>query len=135
MSWTVWRGIKLTAALLLAGIVQAAIAGHVQLWGAAPDVLLTVSIVCAMFCAEGSSAAVGFAAGFIHASLAAPPGAGFGSLVVSRTLVCFGVGCLEDRLYRDSALVAAIVVAAGTAAAEGLFFVFNPSRSVLAWAP
>ncbi len=129
----VWRGIKLAAAVFLAGILQAALAGVADLWGGRPDFLLTTALVGAMFCGEGSSALLGFSAALIYASLAAPPHAGVGSLLVSRTLACFGIGCLEDRLYRDSVTVALLVVLLGTLSAECLFFVFNPQHNVLAW--
>jgi cell shape-determining protein MreD len=129
-----WRGIKLAAAVFLAGILQAALADAVNPWGGRPDLLLTTALVGAMFCGEGASALLGFSAALIYASLAAPPHAGVGSILVSRTLVCFGIGCMEDRLYRDSVMVALIVVLLGTLSAECLFFVFYPQHNVLAWA-
>src|SRR5690349_21330102 len=116
MSAPAWRGLKLAAALLIAGIMQAAFANAVRLWGAGPDLLLTVSLIGAMFCGEGGSALLGFSAAVLHASIAAPPHAGVGSILVSRTLVCFGVGWLEDRMYRDNMLVAVVVALFGTLA-------------------
>ncbi|HEX8111072.1 MAG TPA: hypothetical protein VF516_25255, partial [Kofleriaceae bacterium] len=44
-----------------------------------PDLLLTISLVGAMFCGEGGAALVGFSGALLHASLAAPPHAGVGS--------------------------------------------------------
>ena len=128
------RGIKLAAVLFLAGILQAAIADSVKLWGGRPDFLLTTALVGSMFCGEGVSALLGFSAALIYASLAAPPHAGVGSILVSRTLVCFAIGCMEDRLYRDSVVVALLVVLLGTLAAECLFFVFYPPHNLLNWA-
>src|SRR5438128_2368800 len=118
MSFPVWRGIKLAGALFIAGVLQAAFADAVRLWGAGPDLLLVTSLVGAMFCGEGAAALLGFAAALIHSSLAAPPHAGVGSILVSRTLVCYTVGWLEDRMYRDNVLVALVVVLFGTLAAE-----------------
>jgi len=128
------RGIKLAAALFLAAVLQAAFADSVKIWGGRPDLLLTTALVGAMFCGEGAAALLGFSAALLHASLAAPPHAGVGSILVSRTLVCFGIGCMEDRLYRDSVLVALLVVLLGTLSAECLFFVFYPQHNVLNWA-
>jgi hypothetical protein len=134
MSSTAWRVIKLAAALFVAAVLQAAFARSLSIWGGKPDLLLTVALIAAMFCGERSSAAVGFFAALLHASLAAPPHAGVGSILVSRTLVCFGIGWMEDRMYRDSVLVAVAVVLLGTLCAEGLFFVFYPQHPVLHWA-
>ena len=134
MSSSAWRGIKLALVLFLAGILQAAFADAVRIWGGRPDLLLTTSLIGAMFCGEGGAALLGFSAALLHASLAAPPHAGVGSIVVSRTLVCFGIGCLEERMYRDSVLVAVGVVVLGTLAAECLFFTFFPQHNVLNWA-
>jgi hypothetical protein len=134
MSPSAWRGIKLAIALFVAAVLQAAFADSVKAWGGRPDLLLTTSLVGAMFCGEGSSAVLGFSAAVIHASLAAPPRAGVGSILVSRTLVCFAIGWLEDRMYRDSVLVAIVVVLIGTLCAECLFFLFYPQHPVLVWA-
>jgi rod shape-determining protein MreD len=134
MSPSAWRGLKLAGFLLVAGILQAAFGDAVRLWGAAPDLLLTGSLIGAMFFGEGASALIGFSAAIIHASLASPPLAGVGSILVSRTLVCFGVGWLEDRMYRDNVLVAIVVALFGTLAAECLFYVFYPQHDVLRWA-
>src|SRR5437879_3871338 len=130
MSSTAWTAVKLAAALIIAGVLQAAFADAVRIWGGRPDLLLTTALVGSMFCGEGAAALLGFSAALLHASLAAPPYAGFGSILVSRTLVCFGVGCLEDRLYRDSVVVALLVVLLGTLSAEALFFIFYPQRDV-----
>jgi hypothetical protein len=134
MSSSAGRGVKLAVAVFVAGILHAAFAGDVTLWGSRPDLLLTISLVGSMFCGEGGAALLGFSAAMITAALAAPPHAGVGSILVSRTLVCFGIGWLEDRMYRDSVFVAVIVVLIGTLAAECLFFVFYPQHAVLLWA-
>ncbi len=134
MSVTAWRGVKLTAALFVAGVLQATFANAGNLWGGRPDLLLTTSLIGSMFCGEGGAAMLGFAAALVHASLAAPPHAGEGSILVSRTLICFVVGCMEDRMYRDSVFVALVIVLLGTLGAECLFFVFYPQHDVLLWA-
>lgn len=128
------RGFMLATAIFLAGILQAAFADSLKFWGGRPDFLLTTALVGSMFCGEGTSALLGFSAALIYASLAAPPHAGVGSILVSRTLVCFAIGCLEDRVYRDSVVVSLIVVLLGTLAAECLFFAFFPQHNLLNWA-
>ena len=134
MTSSAWRGVKLGAVLFLAAVLQAAFANAVQVFGGRPDLILTTALVGSMFCGEGASALLGFSAGLFHASLAAPPHAGVGSIIVSRTIACVGIGCLEDRVYRDSVIVALIVVLMGTLSAECLFFLFNPQHNLLQWA-
>ena len=66
--------------------------------------------------------------GVLYASLSGPPHGGFGSLIVSRTLVGFAVGWLEERIERDNPFLAVALVTAGTALADCLFFLFAPQR-------
>ncbi len=128
------RGLRLALLLLIAACLQGAFADAMQIGGAKPDLLLATALTGALFCDANGAAALGFFAGLLLACLAAPPHGGFGSLIVSRTLVAFGVGWLEERIFRDSALFALALVAAGTALAEGLFFLFAPQSALLHWA-
>jgi rod shape-determining protein MreD len=123
----------LALALFLAAVAQATFANALTIRGAQPDFLLAVALLGALFCSGGGGASTGFFAGLLHASLASPPAAGFGSLIVSRTLVCFLVGWLEERIFRDSPLLAVAVVPAGTILAELLFFLFSPQPHVGHW--
>jgi hypothetical protein len=134
MSPSAWRGVKLAVVLFAAALLQCAYADSWSVWGARPDFLLTTTLVGAMFCSESGAAALGFFGGLLHAALAAPPHAGFGSVIVSRTLVCFAVGWLEEQMFRDSLVVALAVAFVGSAAAECLFFLFYPQHNVLHWA-
>ena len=129
-----WRGVKLGFALFLAALLQSVYSDSLTFGGAHPDFLLATAIVGAMFCTPNGGATLGFFAGLLHACLAAPPHGGFGSLIVTRTLAGFGVGWLEDRIFRDNALIALALVALGTTLAEGLFFIFAPLRNVAHWA-
>ncbi|HLK56921.1 MAG TPA: rod shape-determining protein MreD [Chthonomonadaceae bacterium] len=133
MNPTLRRRLICALALFLAALVQSAWADAMRFHGAKPDFLVLVALLGAMFCEANESAALGFFAGLLMACLAAPPTSGFGSLIVSRTLVAFGVGWLEERIFRDNALIAVIVAACGTALAEGLFFVFTPQHHIGHW--
>lgn len=124
------RGLWFTLLLLCAATVQSAWANSLTIRGAHPDFILTTAILCTLFCDANEGAAIGFSAGLLSACLASPPEGGFGSLVVSRTLVGFGVGWLEERIYRESVLIAAALVIGGSVLAEGIFFVCDP-RSLL----
>ncbi len=133
MTPPVRRALRLSVALLVAALVQLAFADYLSLRGARPDILLATALISSMFCEANGGAVLGFSVGLIHACFAAPPG-GFGSLLFSRTLVCFGVGWLEERIYRDSGLLAVVLVTLGTALSECLFFVSAPQRHLLHWA-
>ena len=128
------RTVRLCVALLVAALVQLAFAGSLSIRGVRPDLLLATSLLISMFSDANGGAALGFFAGLIHACFAAPPLGGFGSLLFSRTLVCFGVGWLEERIYRDNGLLAVVLVGLGTLLAEGVFFVLSPQRHLVHWA-
>ena len=134
MTPSAWRAIKLGCALFLAALLQCVYSDSLKVGGAHPDFLLATAIVGAMYCTPNGGAALGFAAGLINACLAAPPHGGFGSLIVTGTLVGFGVGWLEDRVFRDHGLMALALVAIGTAVGECLFYIFTPMRDVAHWA-
>jgi rod shape-determining protein MreD len=134
MSASSRRGPRLALALFLAAMAQGVYADALQIRGARPDFLTLIAILGALFCDANGGAAVGFFAGLLLASLAAPPHGGFGSLIVSRTLVGFGVGWLEERIFRDNPLTALLLVALGTALADALFFVTAPQPDIPHWA-
>ncbi len=128
------RGLVLTVAVLAAALAQAVYADAMRIHDARPDFLTAVAIVGALFCNANEGAGLGFSAGLLYACLASPPGSGFGSLIVSRTLVGFGVGWLEERVFRDNPFIALALVASGTALAEVLLFIFAPQPNVPHWA-
>ncbi len=128
------RAFRLGAALLLAALIQLAFSDSLTIRGARPDILLATALLSAMFCGANGGAALGFTAGLVYTCFAAPPNGGFGSLVFSRTLVCLGVGWLEERIYRDSGLLAVAIVTLGTVLAEGIFFIADPQGHLLHWA-
>lgn len=128
------RSLVLILAVFVAATLQASLASQFRLGKAQPDFLLLVTILGAMFCDANGGALLGFCAGLCHASLASPPHGGFGSLIVTRTLAGFGVGWLEERLYRDTLLNALVFVAAGTAISECLYFIVAPLPNIPLWA-
>ena len=128
------RSFALAFSLFFVACFQYAFANAMQIRGAQPDLLMTFTIVGAMFCDMGGGAATGFFAGLFHASFASPPGGGFGALIVSRTLVGAGVGWMEDRVFRDQPLFTALCVAVGTLISEAIFFVAAPQPQTLHWA-
>ena len=128
------RAFRLSLALLTAALVQLALVPGIGIRSVRPDLLLATALLSSMFSEANGGAGLGFCAGLIHACFAAPPLGGFGSLLFSRTLVCFGVGWLEERIYRDNGLLAVVIVGLGTLLTEGVFFVLAPQRHLVLWA-
>jgi len=128
------RVVAIYSAVLLAAIAQAVYADAMHIRGARPDFLTATTVICALFCDANVGAGLGFLAGLLMASLTSPPKSGFGSLIVSRTLIGFGVGWLEERIYRDNGLLAVILVGVGTLLTEGVYFILSPQRHLVHWA-
>lgn len=120
------RLVVLCTCVFLAAVVQCAWADALPWRAAHPDLLTATTVVCALFCSANEGAGIGLLAGWLLASVCAPPHSGYGSLIVSRTLVGFLVGWLEERTERDNPLLAVVLALAGTAVACGLCFLFAP---------
>ncbi len=127
------RIVRITVALCVAALVQLAFVSSIGSRGVKPDLLLATALISAMFSEANGGAVLGFFAGLIHACFAAPALGGFGSLVVSRILVCFGIGWLEERIYRDNGLLAVVLVGLGTLLTEGIYFILAPQRHLVHW--
>jgi rod shape-determining protein MreD len=128
------RGVVLAIMVFAATMAQMVLADSITVRGAQPDLLLLTTLVGALFCNANQGAQLGFWCGLIHASIASPPHSGFGSLIVSRTLVGFAVGWLEERIFRDNLLLALALTAVGTALAQAIFYVFAPQHHAIHWA-
>jgi len=120
--------------LICAAAAQGVWANVIGISGARPDLVLITALLCSQFCSAVEGALIGFGAGLLTASLAAPFDGGFGSIVVSRTVVCFSVGWLEERVFRDNAAIAMALVSGGTLLAESMFYAFDPHFPAAAWA-
>lgn len=127
------RAARLGLILFLAVCVQSAFAESLRLFGVTPDIPLVVAIVGSMFYDANRGALTGFIAGVFHAALTSPSGGGFTALILSRLLVCFGVGWLEERVFRDSFPLALGIVALGSLFTECLFFVIAPQPNLSHW--
>lgn len=128
------RILALYGAILFASVAQALWADAITVRGARPDLITATAVLCALQCGANEAAFLGFLAGLMMAALTSPPKSGFGSLIVSRTVVGFAVGWLEERIERDNPILAVLLVTAGTALAHCFFFLFDPQRSILHWA-
>lgn len=133
MNGTPWRGLKLASILAVAAVFTAAAGGALRILGVQPDLMLTTSLVGSLFFGETGASFTGFFGALLFAALSAPPRAGVGSLLVSRTVSCFVVGWMENRVYRDHVLIAILTVLLGTLISEMLFYLFYPQRDFLHW--
>jgi hypothetical protein len=128
------RTVLVILLLICASAAQGVWANAMRISGARPDFVLITAILCSQFCSAIEGAVIGLGAGLLSGSLASPFDGGYGSIVVSRTLVCFGVGWLEERVFRDNAAIAIALVSGGTLLAEGAFYVFDPHFPAVRWA-
>jgi len=120
----------LVAFLLAAFVVHAAFDARMEIWGVRPNLGLCVMLLGALFGGPNAGALSGFTLGLLEASFASLY---LGSFIVSRTLAGFLVGALDERIFRSSFSVALTVVTIGTAAVEGMFFLFAPQPHVTRW--
>ncbi len=133
MSWSAIKGLKLTLALLTAALLQGVYAESWTIFGARPDILLATLIIAGLNSDTNNGSAYGFYAGLMHASLAAPPRNGFGSLIVSRTVIGFLAGWFENKVEREHPLIVLGFVTLGTLLTELLFFALSPQRTPFHW--
>src|SRR5205823_12599908 len=103
--------LRLLLALGIAFVLQVAYGSSWTIRAARPDLALVTTLVCCLFVGARTSAAFGFALGLLEASWS---NLFVGSIIVSRTIVCWAVGLLEEIIFRDSVLVAVAVVLGGT---------------------
>jgi rod shape-determining protein MreD len=123
-------GGRLIAAMLLGFVLHAAFASDMTVFGARPNVGLVVLLTAALFADAGQGAAMGFVLGLLEASYVSRF---VGSFIVARSLTGFAIGALEERVFRDSVLVAVLVVAGGTFLSDACFFVFAPQPGAARW--
>lgn len=123
--------LRLTIVLLLAFLLQAAFGSRMVLFGAYPNISLTVLLVSCLFTGANTGAFLGFLLGLLEASYL---NRYVGSVLVSRTLVGWAVGLMEESIFRDNLLIALATALVGTLAAESCFFIFAPQPHVTRWA-
>ncbi len=128
------RLLVILVALVVAIVLQMSTATSALIFGAQVDLPLCVAIVGSMLCDVNTASAVGFTSGLLLAAVAAPPNGGFGSIIVSRTIICFVIGWLESRIVRDSAVLAPLFGVTGTMLCAVLFFAFDPQKDTSHWA-
>ena len=134
MSRLARRYLVFYAALFVSAIIQSGLSVNRPFPGSQPDLTLIVSLLAALWLDLNAATFMGMMGGLIHAVHAAPFRSGFGSIIVSRTAVTALVSYLQRHLFKNSVIVAIVVVLGGTLGAEILYFVFAPQRQLLIWA-
>jgi rod shape-determining protein MreD len=117
--------------LLAAFCVHVAHVTDMQIYSARPNLTVMALLVGCLFLDAGSGAVFGFLCGALEASYA---GIFVGSILVSRSIVGFALGAMEERVFRDNVFVAMLLTLLGTFAVEALFYLFAPQPNFPGWA-
>ena len=115
-----WKG---TLLLVVAFVLDTAIGNRLVLFSVRPDVTMaTLTPVCLLI-GRPSSAWMGLLVGALQGAFGSPA---FGSLAISRSLAAWGIGLLDERIFRDNLLVAPAAGFCAVLAADLLLFAFAP---------
>lgn len=125
------KWILLIAVLLAAFCANLALASDLQIRQARPNPAIATLLVECLFVDGNTGAILGFMLGLLEGSYTATY---LGSTIVSRSLGGFAVGFLEERIFRDNAMVALGIGICGTMLIEVSFYLFAPQPHLLRWA-
>ena len=115
--------VTLIISFWVAAILQMAVVPRLQLGAAAPDLLLVVALVAAVFFPPSKAAVLGFVAGVLHGGVA---GADLAHYAVSRTIVAFAVGYLSGLDLNVKPWYVGLTVLGGTLVAQFLMMIPAP---------
>jgi rod shape-determining protein MreD len=122
---------RLLVVLFLGFVCQAAFGHALGIRDVTPHIAMTMLLLECLFVGPNTGAALGFALGLLEGAYASRY---VGSLLVTRSLVGFMVGAMEERIFRDNPAVGVVTVFVGSVLVEGCFFLFVPRIPVLPWA-
>ncbi len=117
--------------LVIAFILDTALGARAVLFGVRPDITMAVLVPVCLLIGQASAAWLGLLVGALQGAFGAPA---FGSLAVSRTATAWGVGLLEERLFRDNLLVAAAAGFCAVLCADVLLYAFAPQPDAVSFA-
>jgi len=124
-------GLWSAALIILAAILDAALAHRIMIAGVAPDFMLVVVCCLAVPSNRSAGSGIGFVGGIISGALAVP--SALSAFAISRTLVGFLAGW-SPRLFRPQILLAGITVTfLGTIVAETTYLLISPQPNVGSW--
>ncbi len=115
-----WRG---ALVVLGAFVLDTALGSRAVILGVRPDVTMAALVPVCLLIGQASAAWMGLLVGSLQGAFGSPA---FGSLAVSRSIAAWGIGLLEERLFRDNLLVAAAAGFCAVLGADLLLFAFAP---------
>ncbi len=92
------RTLPIVAALVVAALLQVALAPHLAIGGVAPNLLLLVVLSLALLRGAGSGAAAGFAAGLVFDLLGTGP---IGPAALVLAVVGYLAGSLQENMFAE----------------------------------
>jgi len=95
------------AALAAAGLLQAALAPHLAIFGVVPNLLYLAVVTVALVEGPAAGCVAGFAAGLLHDLLTSGP---IGPAALVLTLIGYFAGTLHENLFADGWLAPLTVV-------------------------
>lgn len=119
--------IALIISFWVAAVLQQAVVPRLGIGAAAPDLLLVVALVSAVFFPPSKAAVLGFVAGVVHGAIA---GADLAHYAVSRTLVAFAVGYLSGLELDVKPWYVGLTVLGGTVLAQFLMMIPAPPPEI-----
>ncbi len=122
-----WR---LPLCVLVGYVIHLTASPRLEAFGARPHIGLTVLAISCLFAGPNLAAGLGFMAGLAEAWA---NGRYAGSYIVTRSVLGYCVGALDQRVFRDHVLMAVAAAMVATLLANGLFFVFAPQPHYVRW--
>ncbi len=117
--------------LMTAFVLDMVLARRIEFHGVRPDLTMAALVPLALTVRRTGGAFLGLLAGALQGSCVSLY---MGSFAVSRALAGWTVGLLEQRLFRDSLIVAAAAGLIASLTADSAFFLFAPQpQSALYW--
>jgi rod shape-determining protein MreD len=112
------RGVKAGVVLLSALVVQAALIGQLDIFGARGDLLILVPITAALTVGPERGAIAGFVAGLAVDLLVTTP---FGLTALTYSLVGYGVGAFQAGVLRATSWLPLVSAAVGAAVGTAFY--------------
>lgn len=117
------RALVLWVVVVAGFVVHAAIGSYLTIGPSRPNLALTALLTASLFARANSASAFGLVTGLLEGAYTS---INVGTFAVSRTIVAFAVGAMDERIFRESFTVELPVVIAGSLSADALFYLFAP---------
>lgn len=122
-----WR---LPLCVLVGYVIHLTVSPRLVAFGASPHIGLTALAIACLFAGPNLASVLGFMLGLMEAWANQRY---VGSYIVSRSVVGFSVGAMDQRVFRDHVLMAVAAAVVATLIANGLLFVFAPQPHYVRW--